>query len=126
MTNRLDHAKMQAFWHGACHLVKPEPTGLVGSFFWIGCIGKLRDERFHTDQWIDPAKHLSYQMPEIPFEISNMDFRKTAMDYLCFKMEIDTREFGERLLKATLYSSEINQDEKGVNIRLRKETDDEN
>ena len=65
-------------------------------------------------------------MPEKTFEINGKDFRKTAMDYLYFKMEIDAREFGEKLLDATLYSSEINQDKSGVNIRLRKEADDEN
>ena len=43
-------------------------------------------------------------MPEIPFEITEEDFRKTAMDYLCFKKGINVKEFGERLVNATLYS----------------------
>ena len=94
--------------------------------YWIDSIGKLRDTKFHTNQWINPKESLSYQVPEKPFEINDMDFRKTAMDFLYFKMKIDAREFGEKLLDATLYLSEINQDESGVNIRLRKETDDEN
>lgn len=72
--------------------------------YWIDCVEKLRDEKFHTGQWIDPNKHLSYQMPEKPFEITEEDFRKTALDYLCFKKGIDTKEFGERILNVALYS----------------------
>lgn len=88
--------------------------------YWIECVRKLRDEKFHTDQWIDPAKHLSYQMPEIPFEISEEDFRKTAMNYLCFKKGIDTKEFCEKLVNVTLYLSEIHSDERGISVVLGK------
>ena len=72
--------------------------------YWIDSINKLRDTKYHTDQWINPAEHLSYQMPEKPFEITEEDFRKTAMDYICFKRKIDIKEFGEKLLNITLYS----------------------
>ena len=53
--------------------------------YWIDAIYKQKDEKYHTDQWIKPDEHLSYQMPEKPFEISEEDFKKTAMDYICFK-----------------------------------------
>ena len=56
--------------------------------YWIDSINELRDNKYHTDQWINPAEHLSYQMPEKPFEITEEDFRKTAMDYICFKRGI--------------------------------------
>ena len=60
-------------------------------------------------------------MEEKPFEISEEDFRKTVMNYLCFKKGIDTKEFGDRLLYNALYSSEISDDDMNINIKLRKE-----
>lgn len=86
--------------------------------YWIDSISKLRDIKYNTVQWIKPSEHLSYQMPEKPFEISEEDFRKTAMDYICFKNGIDTKEFGEKLLNTVLYSSEVSSDDTGVNIKI--------
>ena len=86
--------------------------------YWIDCIGKLRDTKYHTEQWINPKEHLSYQMPEIPFEITEEDFRKTAMDYLCFKKRIDTKELSEKLLHMTLYSSQVLSNGECVNIKI--------
>lgn len=86
--------------------------------YWIDSISKLRDTKYNTAQWINPNEHLSYQMPEKPFEISEEDFKKTAMDYICFKNGIDTKAFGEKLLNATLYGSEITSDDTGVNIKI--------
>ena len=87
------------------HDVKNKWQGIED--YWIDSISKLRDEKYHTDQWINPKEHLSYQMPEKPFEITEEDFRKTAMDYLCFKKGIDVKEFGESLLNDTLYSEKF-------------------
>ena len=86
--------------------------------YWIDSISKLRDTKYNTAQWINPNEHLSYQMPEKPFEISEEDFKKAAMDYICFKNGIDTKAFGEKLLNATLYGSEITSDDAGVNIKI--------
>lgn len=86
--------------------------------YWIDSIGKLRDTKHNTAQWINPSEHLSYQMPEKPFEISEEDFKKTAMDYICFKNGIDTKEFGEKLLNAALYGSEVTSNDTGVNIKI--------
>lgn len=86
--------------------------------YWIDSISKLRDTKHNTAQWINPDEHLSYQMPEKPFEISEEDFKKTAMDYICFKNGIDTKEFGEKLLNAALYGSEVTSDNTGVNIKI--------
>lgn len=86
--------------------------------YWIDSISKLRDTKYNTAQWINPNEHLSYQMPEKPFEISEEDFKKTAMDYICFKNGIDTKEFGEKLLNAALYGSEVTSDDTGVNIKI--------
>lgn len=92
--------------------------------YWIDSISKLRDTKYNTAQWINPSEHLSYQMPEKPFEISEEDFKKTAMDYICFKKGIDTKEFGEKLLNAALYDSEVSSDDTGVNIKIGGGKDD--
>ncbi len=86
--------------------------------YWIDSISKLRDTKHNTAQWINPSEHLSYQMSEKPFEISEEDFKKTAMDYICFNNGIDTKEFGEKLLNAALYGSEVSSDDTGVNIKI--------
>ena len=92
--------------------------------YWIDSISKLRDTKYNTAQWINPNEHLSYQMPEKPFEISEEDFKKTAMDYICFKNGIDTKTFGEKLLNAALYGSEVTSDDNGVNIKIGGGKDD--
>ena len=92
--------------------------------YWIDSISKRRDTKYNTAQWINPNEHLSYQMPEKPFEISEEDFKKTAMDYICFKNGIDTKEFDEKLLNAALYSSEVSSDDTGVNIKIGGGKDD--
>lgn len=86
--------------------------------YWISAIRDGEDSKYHTKQIINPSEHLSYQMPEKPFEISEEDFKKTAMDYVCFKNGIDTKEFGEKLLNAALYGSEITSDDTVVNIKI--------
>lgn len=91
--------------------------------YWINAIRDGEDSKYHTKQIIHPSEHLSYQMPEKPFEISEEDFKKTAMDYICCKNGIDTKEFGEKLLNAALYGSEISSDDTGVNIKIRKDGD---
>ena len=74
--------------------------------YWVDSIKKLRDETYHTAQWINPSEHLSYQMPELPFELFEEDFRKTAMDYLMFQKRIDVKEFEDKLLSVAMYSSD--------------------
>lgn len=88
--------------------------------YWIDSIGKLRDTKYNTSQWIKPSEHLSYLMPEKPFEISEEDFKKTAMDYVCFKQGIDTKEIGDKLLNAALYSSDVSSDDTSVIININK------
>ena len=59
-------------------------------------------------------------MPEKPFEVFEEDFRKTAMDYLMFQRGIDTKEFGDKLLNAVMYSSRISDSDDLVSIALVK------
>ena len=93
--------------------------------YWIDSISKLRDTKYQTAQWIKPDEHLSYQMPEKPFKISEEDFRKTAMDYLCFKNNIDTKEFAEKLTNAVLYTSAVTTNNTNISITLGKDEEDD-
>ena len=85
---------------------------------WVEIIEKQSGN--NTIQWLKPSEHLSYQMPEKPFEIFEEDFVKTMMDYEMFKQGIDAKEFGDQLLKQILYSSEVSENESQTQITLEK------
>ena len=59
-------------------------------------------------------------MPEKPFEIYNEDFIKTAMDYLMYEQDIDSKEFCEKLLYSVMYSSDIKDKNGKICISLNK------
>ena len=48
------------------------------------------------------------------------DFRKTAMDYLMFQQGIDAKEFGDKLLTAAMYSSDISMADGSVSISIKR------
>lgn len=83
---------------------------------WVDIIEKQSGD--DTIQWLKPSEHLSYQMPEKPFEIFEEDFVKTMMDYEMFKQGIDAKEFGDQLLKQILYSSEVSENNDQTQITL--------
>lgn len=83
---------------------------------WVDIIEKQSGD--DTIQWLKPSEHLSYQMPEKPFEIFEEDFVKTMMDYEMFKQGIDAKEFGDQLLKQILYSSEVSENNDQTQISL--------
>lgn len=83
---------------------------------WIDIIEKQSGN--DTIQWLKPSEHLSYQMPEKPFEIYEEDFVKTMMEYEMFKQGIDAKEFGDQLLKQILYSSEVSENNDQTQITL--------
>lgn len=90
--------------------------------YWIKAIHDGHEPIFNTRQIINPAEHLSYQMPEKPFEIYEEDFMKTMMDYEMFCLGIDVKEFGDRLLQKVLYASEISHaNHDRINISIKKE-----
>lgn len=83
---------------------------------WVDIIRKQSGD--DTIKWIKPSEHLSYQVPEKEFEISEEDFTKTMMDYLMFKQGIDVKEFSETLIKKVMYSSEITSTDNKILISL--------
>lgn len=89
---------------------------------WVDIIHKQTGHE--TIQWVKPSEHLSYQMPEVPFEIFEEDFIKTMMDYLMFKEGIDIKDFNDSLMKKVLYNSEVKQDKGDVVITLKGENNE--
>lgn len=90
--------------------------------YWVDVV--LKQSGDETCQWIKPSEHLSYQMPEKPFEVFEEDFRKTALDYLLFQRNIDAKAFEEQLTRAALYTSDVRDDGDAVTIRLPKNGND--
>lgn len=88
---------------------------------WVEIIRKQSGS--NTIQWIKPADHLSYQMPEKEFEIYDEDFTKTMMDYLMFREGVDVKVFGEKLLAKVLYNSSVESIGDGVSIMLKNRDD---
>ena len=85
---------------------------------WVDIIHKQSGD--DTIQWLKPSEHLSYQMPEKPFEIYEEDFTKTMMDYLMFKEGIDVKDFGDALLHRIMYDSEVVQKDDDISISLKR------
>lgn len=78
-----------------------------------------------TIQWINPNKHLSYQMPEKEFEIYEEDFSKTMMDYIMYQEGIDVKEFSDKLIEKVMYSSCVAEDGEDYVITLKGDNKDE-
>ena len=85
---------------------------------WVNTVKKQSGDS--TCKWESPKKHLSYQMPVKPFEITEEDFRRTAMDYLMFQQGIDAKEFDESVL-AGVYAGEVSDDGENVPISIPKD-----
>ena len=83
---------------------------------WIDIIRKQNGS--DTIQWIKPSEHLSYQLPEKEFEVSEEDFTKTVMDYLMFKQGIDVKSFSEALMGKVLYNSQVSSVDNSVVIKI--------
>lgn len=88
--------------------------------YWIKAIQDDNDYKYNTRQLINPNEHLSYQMPEKPFEIYEEDFVKTMMDYEMFKRGIDVKTFNTDLLDRVLYGSDVTETEEGIHITFQK------
>ena len=80
--------------------------------YWIQSIHDGIDTRYNTRQVINPSEHLSYQMPEKPFEVFEEDFVKAMMDYEMYQQGIDVKSFKEKVALSALYSSKPIHDSK--------------
>lgn len=86
--------------------------------YWVKAIHDGVDDRFDTRQVIDPREHLSYQMPQKPFEVFEEDFIKTLTDYEMYHRGIDPKQFNEAILSNVLYNSEVTQEDDTLNIKI--------
>lgn len=87
---------------------------------WVEII--RRQSGSDTIQWLNPDEHLSYQMPQKAFEVSEENFTHAIMDYLMFERGIDTKLFSDKLLNYVLYSSEVKKKKNGnIIINLKGE-----
>lgn len=98
------------------HDIKDKWQGIEDK--WIEIIHKQAGD--DSIQWLKPTEHLSYQMPEQPFEIYEEDFAKTMMDYLMFKQSIDVKEFREAIVDKILYDGESRSEGDTVIVALTK------
>jgi len=73
--------------------------------YWVHAIHDGEDTRFSTKQIINPAEHLSYQMPQKPFEVYEEDFMKTMVDYQLYLQGVDVKELADKLGKQQLYGN---------------------
>lgn len=90
--------------------------------YWVEIINKQSGN--DTIQWLKPKEHLSYQMPQKPFEVFKEDFEKTAMDYLLFEQNIDVKQFAEDVAGKVLYNSVIIKKNSIVNITFKNNGED--
>lgn len=88
--------------------------------YWINAIHNGEDPLYGTRQIINPNEHLSYQMPEQPFEVFEDDFVKTIMDYEMYVRGIDTKNFGEAILDKVLYGSNVSESSEDITIKISK------
>lgn len=88
--------------------------------YWVNAIHTGEDSLFCTKQIINPTEHLSYQMPEKPFEVFEDDFVKTIMDYEMYKHGIDVKELNDKVLSKVLYGSSISETDDSTIITIAK------
>ena len=83
---------------------------------WVDIIRKQSGS--DTIQWLQPNDHLSYQMPQKPFEVFEEDFMRTAMDFELYNKGIDPKDFSEKILSNIFYNSEVEIENKDLNIKI--------
>ncbi len=81
--------------------------------YWVDVI--YRQSGDESIQWIDPSENLSYQVDEEPFHITEYDFRKTILNYIFFKSNINIEEIKDKILDFILYDK-LNTDKYLVDI----------
>lgn len=84
--------------------------------YWLDVIYKTSGDE--TCQWLDPKEHLSYQMPQAPFEITQKDFKKVVLDFMLFEKGIDKKDFEKVMLESVLYDSQIKFENSKISIEL--------
>ena len=71
--------------------------------YWVNVI--YRQSGDDSIQWINPSENLSYQIEEIPFQITEHDFKRTILNYIFFLSSVNPKEFKEKILDYILYDN---------------------
>lgn len=69
--------------------------------YWVERINKQSGN--DTIQWIKPSEHLSYQLPQKEFAITVADFKKSILDYMLYKNQIDLNVIEKNIVNSVLY-----------------------
>lgn len=85
---------------------------------WVDIINKQTGH--NSVQWIKSEKFWSYQMPQKEFEISEIDFNKTIIDYYIFSQGIDQKDIKNSLADKILYSSDIIEETDKIVVSVKK------
>lgn len=88
--------------------------------YWIKAIHDGNDYLYNTRQIINPAEHLSYQMPEQVIEILEKDFTKTVLDYTLYERGADLKTYKEQIIESIFYDSKINSRKDNISIVVKK------
>lgn len=86
--------------------------------YWVDVIYKQSGDG--TIQWLDPSENLSYKTNEIQFHISEQNFKKTVLNYIFFKSNINPDEIKNKILDFVLYDNSQDIDEKFLKILKNK------
>ncbi|NCU31492.1 MAG: SAM-dependent DNA methyltransferase [Candidatus Moranbacteria bacterium] len=82
--------------------------------YWVDVI--YRQSGDDSIQWLSPSESLSYQMEEAPFNITEHDFKRTMLNYIFFKSNINPEKFKEKILDFILYDKTTNINDDLLNI----------
>jgi type I restriction enzyme M protein len=88
--------------------------------YWVDVIYKQSGDS--TIQWLDPNVSLSYKVVEKNFEISVNDFKKTVLDYIFFKSNVNLSHLKNKILDFILYDDTENINKELVDVIRKKLT----
>lgn len=60
---------------------------------WVNIIHKQETDNYNTKRWIDPNTALRYIVPDSPFQIDVIDFKKVVLEYVLYQSQIDVTDF---------------------------------
>jgi len=69
--------------------------------YWVDVI--YRQSGDDSIQWINPTEYLSYQTDEPVFNITDQDFKRSILNYMLFKTNINPDELKQNILDIVLY-----------------------
>lgn len=86
--------------------------------YWVDAIERHDESRFGTGQWHSTDECLSWQAPEKPFEITEEDFARVALEYRMFQRGIDGAAVRESMGTLATRASRITASENSVCLEV--------